>query len=535
MTSSTNSESDWPIHTASNSKFLYKISSKEFRTCRLLPKYSSIPTSESHKTKNSIAKIQIVSWEDQLDVLQEFDPADIIGAELQIDFPQEANFSRAFENHWNETEREAANEDNSYAKSTQFSKDKIEETICASTSFCGLSMQDRFDNDTNILDRNTNSSSLQGNLFENATAYLNVYCYPRISSSSKFNFIPFVKSNNGYRKPKHVKLEAMKCEDFANARACVRAIRKVAQLGQFESISSDPKQFLVIVNPYSGVGNGTAVYNSTVAPMLEQSGVEHDVYITKYAGHGRDRMKKKNDLNSLINRGRENEKRKLNMMKELDGEKDISLYDAIICVGGDGLLWEIIQGIWNRPDREQILKEISFGIIGCGTCNGLAKSITHAAKEKYNLVESTFLICKGKFSPVDLSHYFTRNKSYIGFLAFTWGFIADVDLESEKIRFLGKYRTDVWAVWRILTLRKYGARFSYLPPQKVDKIPENNDDIPDSLMPPLSEPVPSDWVTIESDSFYLFWASQVTHASSDVYNSPNSKLQDGLFRIMVIR
>lgn len=142
-----------------------------------------------------------------------------------------------------------------------------------------------------------------------------------------------------------------------------------------------------------------------------------------------------------------------------------------------------------------------------------------------------FLICKGMTSPLDLSLYYTQKKSYAGFLAFAWGLIADIDIESEKIRFLGKLRTDVWAVWRIVNLRSYRARFSYLPPSKLHGVEFDN---PESLLPPLEKPLPSNWVTIE-DSFILFWAAQVSHASWDVHNSPNSKLQDGLFRILVIR
>ena len=128
---------------------------------------------------------------------------------------------------------------------------------------------------------------------------------------------------------------------------------------------------------------------------------------------------------------------------------------------------------------------------------------------------------------MDLSQYYSREKSYIGFLAFTWAYIADVDLESEKLRFLGKLRTDVWALWRIIALRKYSARFSYLPPSQDNESPVS--------LPPLDQPVPSNWKTIESDSFLLFWAAQVSHASFDVHNSPNSKLQDGLFRIWIMR
>ena len=82
-------------------------------------------------------------------------------------------------------------------------------------------------------------------------------------------------------------------------------------------------------------------------------------------------------------------------------------------------------------------------------------------------------------------------------------YFLQIDIESEVLRFLGETRYDVWGVWRVLSLRRYRARLSYLP--------SSQDAITDYL-PALSEPVPSNWQTIE-DNFYVFWASQVSHAS----------------------
>ena len=106
--------------------------------------------------------------------------------------------------------------------------------------------------------------------------------------------------------------------------------------------------------------------------------------------------------------------------------------------------------------------------------------------------------------------------------------IADIDLESEYIRCLGSSRFDIWAVWRVLNLRKYRAKLSYLPPNDDSKTKGV-----DSL-PPLNEPVPSDWKTIEGE-FILFWASQVTHAAVNTFHCPPSKMQDGLFHILIVR
>ena len=125
-------------------------------------------------------------------------------------------------------------------------------------------------------------------------------------------------------------------------------------------------------------------------------------------------------------------------------------------------------------------------------------------------------------------------------LTFSWAFIADCDIESERLRFLGTLRNDIWAVWRIINLRTYRAKFSYLP-----AVAKNNDDDDDDdkssknttelKLPSLNEDIPEqDWITIEDD-FINLWVSHVSHAASNLHHSPYSKLDDGIFRIFVIR
>jgi len=58
-------------------------------------------------------------------------------------------------------------------------------------------------------------------------------------------------------------------------------------------------------------------------------------------------------------------------------------YGGIIIVSGDGLLHEIIQGIFQRIDAFDAIK-IPLGIIPAGTGNGLARSLAHITKQKYD-------------------------------------------------------------------------------------------------------------------------------------------------------
>lgn len=53
------------------------------------------------------------------------------------------------------------------------------------------------------------------------------------------------------------------------------------------------------------------------------------------------------------------------------------------------------------------------------------------------------------------------------FLSVAWGLLADVDIESERLRMLGGQRFTIWSVHRLISLRTYRGRISYLPASHV--------------------------------------------------------------------
>lgn len=349
-----------------------------------------------------------------------------------------------------------------------------------------------------------------------STAYLNIYAYPK--ALPKRGFFKQLKEciigedeesteqnshlKYGHRHEHHRRLKLAPVEDFAKASQLVQNIKQISKLSH-----RSQDRYLVIVNPFSGTKQGEKVYNEFVKKMLNEMGVEHDVLITQRTGHATERMMEQS-----------------NDDKQFD--RDVKEYHTVIAMGGDGILSEIIHGIQKRSDFETIIDRLNFGIVGCGTSNGLAASINYAANEKYSPLESMFLISRGGLKTLDLSHYETASRTYTSFLTYSWAFIADVDIESELIRFMGILRNDIWAVWRLICLRTYRAKFSYVP--NISSFDAEKD------FPKLNENVPSDWITIEDDVI-MFWASQVSHASTTTFQSPHSKLQDGLFTILIIR
>lgn len=114
----------------------------------------------------------------------------------------------------------------------------------------------------------------------------------------------------------------------------------------------DTRKVLVIVNPKSGSGKARELFQQRVAPMLTEAELSYDLYVTKYA----------------------------NFARELVRTRDVFVWKSIVVVGGDGIYYEVLNGLCERPDWERALDEISIGIIPCGSGNGLAKTISHMAR-----------------------------------------------------------------------------------------------------------------------------------------------------------
>jgi hypothetical protein len=72
-------------------------------------------------------------------------------------------------------------------------------------------------------------------------------------------------------------------------------------------------------------------------------------------------------------------------------------------------------------------------------------------------------VLSGKTIPMDIVRVYNSHNIYYSFLSIGWGLIADIDIESERLRILGGNRFTVWALVRTLSLRRYPGRLHFRP------------------------------------------------------------------------
>ena len=94
-----------------------------------------------------------------------------------------------------------------------------------------------------------------------------------------------------------------------------------------------------------------------------------------------------------------------------DSDDDDKHYDAVIVMGGDGIVHEALNGLLGPPHQQRCCQQQVasppplLGVIGCGTSNGLASSLAHAAHEHSDRLAHAFLIAKGATVAADLAEY----------------------------------------------------------------------------------------------------------------------------------
>ncbi|KAJ2849546.1 Sphingosine kinase 1 [Coemansia brasiliensis] len=207
-------------------------------------------------------------------------------------------------------------------------------------------------------------------------------------------------------------------------------------------LSEREANVLIFVNPVSGKRKSLKLFQTVVKPILEIGNTAYTLQITESQGFAIEFVK----------------------------SQDLSKYTAIVAVSGDGLLHEILNGLLSRPDWSK-LRSMPLGVIPTGTGNGLAKTLDCFWPE-----QAAVSIVKAQTRPIDImSTTLASGYTEYCFLSVTWGLIADIDIESERMRWAGAARLDLYGTLRLMNLRYYGGRLHYLPAAPNSEADENTD------------------------------------------------------------
>eukprot|EP01083_Nonionella_stella_P283430 964753_1 len=189
--------------------------------------------------------------------------------------------------------------------------------------------------------------------------------------------------------------------------------------------SPSERHFLVILNPFSGTKRAERIFKKIVEPIFSLSGIKMTLKHTERVGHASDMMQ----------------------------EMDLGEFDAILCVSGDGIVNEVVNGLAENG-FDSLQKP--FAVIPAGTGNGTVMTLGFSSplKAAINCVNCVF-------RPLDVLKVtqFSGDihKIRLAIMFAGWGLFSTVDFDSEEYRWMGDSRFTAEALKCILTKRKYFA------------------------------------------------------------------------------
>ncbi|KAI0426116.1 sphingoid long chain base kinase-like protein [Xylaria sp. FL1042] len=179
----------------------------------------------------------------------------------------------------------------------------------------------------------------------------------------------------------------------------------------------------VLVNPHAGPGNAIRLWEHDVRPIFEAARMTLDVTTTTRGGEGAD----------------------------ICEALDISAYDVVVVCSGDGLAHEVFNGFGRRADARTALGKVAVAHIPCGSGNAMSCNLNGS----YHPGPSALAVVKGLRTSIDLMSVTQGSRRILSFLSQSVGIIAEADLATENMRWLGAARFDVGVVQRIFSKKVY--------------------------------------------------------------------------------
>ena len=281
------------------------------------------------------------------------------------------------------------------------------------------------------------------------------------------------------------------------------------------------KKVVAVVNPVGGRARAGPVFNS-VLPLLHDVCFEDvETIVTKAAGDARniaDRLAQSGDSDTIL-----------------------------VCVGGDGLLHEIVNGIAYGPygspkskaaPRFEAFSRIPISMIAEGTGNGVSTSLNvRTTKDACNAIlkqciKATDIICVEQFEGAG-----NCVNACAATLSVGWGLVADHDFLAEvELRKFGWIRKTIAPLKVIMDKKQYTGRLSWIIEDGKESSANNEPrrgrkDIKEALNLHGSG---GKWRYVD-DTFVCVHICNMHWTANDAHMAPCATPNDGLLTAVVVR
>ncbi|KAJ5950347.1 uncharacterized protein N7479_008760 [Penicillium vulpinum] len=286
------------------------------------------------------------------------------------------------------------------------------------------------------------------------------------------------------------------------------------------------KRLKILINPFGGKGAAASLYQRYAAPVFAAAKCQVDVQSTEYRGHA----------------------------IEIAENLDIDAYDAVVCCSGDGLPYEVFNGLGKRPDARKALAQTAVALLPCGSGNGL----TWNAFGTGSVSIAALAIVKGLRTPLDLVSISQKDSRTLSFLSQSFGIVAECDLGTENIRWMGAQRFTYGFLVRLIRqtiwpcdiaikveigdkerIKEHYAAWTTRP-QDLDadtkrfEIAAKSPGLPELKYGTVTDELPQGWEVVSGETMGNFYAGNMAIMSKDTNMFPATLPDDGLMDVVTI-
>lgn len=331
------------------------------------------------------------------------------------------------------------------------------------------------------------------------------------------------KAKSNKLKYHHVVFQTVDCE---TCQCWVDNIK--ASLKKF----SRPEKLLVFINPVGGKKEAEKIFHSKVAPLFSIAKINYDIIVTERMNHAKDYLQ----------------------------SEDISLYDGVISVGGDGMFSEVMNGVLScsGDGTHQVLpskttttsgttvgssrqeSSIKLGIIPAGSTD----TVIYCTTGCNDPATAALQIILGDELPMDVCSVWHEGdflKYSISLMAY--GYFGDIIKESEKLRWIGPKRYDFAGFKRFMVNKSYQGEITFCSTNKPEMTSQ-----PEQCKQGCkrcstfvegeneSEITSGEWRTIRGRFISVFGANiSCRCAKSSTGISPHAHIGDGEIDLVLVR
>lgn len=174
----------------------------------------------------------------------------------------------------------------------------------------------------------------------------------------------------------------------------------------------------VLVNPHSGKGSAEKWYHRDVEPIFKAARCSIDMAKTTYGGEA----------------------------VEISEKLDVDAFDVIATCSGDGLAHEVFNGLGKRSDAKRALSKVAVVHVPCGSGNAMSCNLNGSNSPSM----AALAIVKGIPTPLDLISVSQGDTRTLSFLSQSVGIVAESDLATESLRWMGSARFTYGFLVRLL-------------------------------------------------------------------------------------